>query len=325
MKIVIPGGSGHLGHLLARAFHAAGDEVVVLSRNGRDGETPWRTVRWDGKSLGPWTGELEGADAVINLAGRSVHCRYHERNRRAIVESRVLSTKVIGEAIARAADPPRVWLQASTATLYSHRFDGANDEYTGIVGGAEPSAPKKWRFSIDVVQAWEQTFNAAQTPRTRKVAMRTSVVMSPQRGGGFMTILNLVRRGLGGRQGDGRQFVSWIHAADFVRAVRFLIEHDLEGPVIVSAPNPLRNEEFMRTLREATGRRIALDAPNWLLEIGAFFLRIETELVLKSRNVKPARLLDAGFRFRYPVWSEAAPDLVARAKNKSLTPVLAIW
>jgi hypothetical protein len=163
MKIVIPGGSGHLGHILARAFRAAGDEVVVLSRGERNGE-PWRTVRWDGKTLGRWTEELEGADAVINLAGRSVHCRYHERNRRSIVESRVESTRVIGEAIAHCTHPPPVWLQASTATLYSHRYDGINDEHTGIVGGAEASAPKKWRFSIEVVELWERALNAAKTP-----------------------------------------------------------------------------------------------------------------------------------------------------------------
>lgn len=313
MKIVIPGGSGHLGHILAGAFHAAGDEVVVLSRKARNGDTPWRTVRWDGKTLGPWAEELEGADAVINLAGRSVHCRYHERNRREIVESRIDSTRIAGEAIARCENPPRVWLQASTATVYSHRFDGANDEHTGIMGGAEPSAPAKWRFSVGVVEAWEHAFYCVATPRTRKVAMRTSVVMSRRRGGGFATLLGLVRRGLGGTQGDGRQYVSWIHESDFVRAVRFVIEHEeMEGPVILSAPEPLPNAQFMRVLREARGRRIALDLPRWLLEIGAFFLRVETELVLKSRNVKPARLLDAGFRFDYPSWPAAARELVKR-------------
>src|SRR5260370_13753988 len=199
MKIIIPGGSGQVGTILARHFHAAGHEVVVLSR--KPVPAPWRVVTWDGQTLDAWTAELESADAVINLAGRSVNCRYHARNRRAILESRVRSTQLLGQAIARAKCPPRVWLQASTATIYAHRFDGANDEATGILGGMEPNAPDTWRFSIDVATKWEQAFNQAITPRTRKVAMRSAITMSPERGGNLCILLTLGRWGPAGRAG----------------------------------------------------------------------------------------------------------------------------
>jgi len=183
MKIVIPGGSGQVGGVLARAFHGDGHEVVVLSR--RSMPAPWRVVLWDANTLGQWTGELEGADVMVNLTGRSVNCRYGPENRRAMMESRVNSTRVIGEAIARAARPPRVWLQASTATIYAHRYDAANDEATGILGGSEPDAPETWRFSIDVATTWERVFDEAVVPRTRKVKMRSAIMMSPDRGGAF--------------------------------------------------------------------------------------------------------------------------------------------
>ena len=308
MKIVIPGGSGQVGTVLARSFDRDGHQVVVLSREPRD--KPWRMVGWDAESLGDWARELDGADVVVNLAGRSVNCRYGAANRAAIMQSRVNSTRVVGEAIARAQRPPRVWLQASTATLYAHRYDAANDETTGIIGGEEPGAPETWRFSTDVVKAWERTLGEATLPRTRKVALRSAMVMSPDRGGIFDTLLGLVRRGLGGRSGDGRQFVSWIHDADFVRALYWLIEHqELDGAVNVAAPGPLPNADFMRTLREAWGTRIGLPATEWMLGIGAFFMRTETELILKSRRVVPSRLLKSGFSFTFPTWAEASRDL----------------
>jgi uncharacterized protein (TIGR01777 family) len=311
MKIVIPGGTGQVGTLLARAFHGDGHDVVVLSR--KPGSAPWRLAAWDAETLGPWTAELEGADAVVNLAGRSVNCRYSARNRRAILDSRVNSTRIVGEAIARAARPPRVWLQMSTATIYAHRFDAANDEATGILGGAEPNAPDTWRFSIDVVTAWERVLDEAVVPSTRRVKLRTAIVMSPDRGGPFDVLLGLVRRWLGGRAGDGRQYMSWIHDADFVRAVAWLIEHEsLDGPVNLAAPEPLPNAEFMRALREAWGTRIGLPASRWMLEVGAWLLRSETELILKSRRVVPGRLLQGGFTFRFPSWPEAARDLCRR-------------
>ena len=315
MKIVIPGGSGQVGTILARHFHAAGHEVVVTSRAPKP--AAWKVVAWDAQSPGAWANELDGADAVINLVGRTVNCRYTPTNRREITESRVRSTQLVGEAVAKCERPPRVWLQASTATIYAHRYDAPNDEYTGFVGGTEPGAPDTWKFSIDVAMAWEKALDAAHTPRTRKVAMRSAVVLSPDRGGIFDVLLGLVRRRLGGRAGDGRQFVSWVHEADFVAAVEFLISHDeLSGAVNIAAPEPLPNAKFMRVLREAWGTRFGLPAANWMVELGAWLMRTESELVLKSRRVISARLRDAGFAFRFPSWPDAARDLCARWRQQ---------
>lgn len=316
MKIIIPGGSGQVGTILARALHPEGHDVVVLSR--RPARRPWRVVEWDGESLGRWADEINEADVVINLAGRSVNCRYTAANRREILQSRVLSTQAVGQAIAAARQPPRVWLQASTATIYAHRFDAPNDEHTGILGGHEPNAPSAWRFSIDVARAWERVFDEAVTPGVRKVAMRSAMTMSPDRGGVFDTLLGLTRRGLGGTVGDGRQFMSWIHYEDFVRATCWLVEReDIDGPVNLAAPNPLPQEEFMRILREAGGMRVGLPASKWMLEIAVLFMRTESELILKSRRVVPARLLEHGFEFQYPEWRRAARDLCGKARELS--------
>jgi uncharacterized protein len=310
MKIVIPGGSGQVGTLLRRSFAGEGHDVVVLSRRPGPGD-----VHWDGETVDPWAQALEGADAVINLAGRSVNCRYTDANRHAIMHSRVASTAAVGSAIAACTEPPRVWLQASTATIYAHRYDAGNDEHTGILGGGEPNVPDTWRFSIDVARAWERELDAAVTPRTRKVAMRSAMIMSPDPGGVFDVLLGLVRRGLGGQSGNGRQYVSWLHHEDFVHAVRWLIERDdLAGPVNLAAPGPLPNAAFMRALRDAWGIRVGLPATRWMLEAGAVVLRTETELILKSRRVVPARLLESGFEFAHPTWPEAARDLVAEWK-----------
>jgi uncharacterized protein (TIGR01777 family) len=315
MKVVIPGGSGHVGTILARAFHERGDEVIVFSRTPTN-TLPWRVVQWDGETLGDWAAEFNSAQVVINLAGQSVNCRYTAENRRNIIDSRVNSTRVVGQAIAQASNPPAVWLQASTATLYAHRYDAANDEATGVIGGDEPNAPDTWRFSIDVVKAWERAADESKTPQTRRVLMRTAIVMSPDRGGPFDTLLRLVRFGLGGQSGDGRQFISWLHDADLVRSVFWLIEKDeLSGPVNLAAPNPLPNADFMRLLRKAWGAPFGLPATKWMLELGAFALRSETELILKSRRVVPTRLLQSGFAFKFPNWREAAKDLCERART----------
>lgn len=315
MKVVLPGGTGQAGVLLAGALRDAGHDVVVLSRG--TGSAPWRVVPWDAQSIGPWASEIDGADVVINLAGRNVNCRYTPENRRQILASRVDSTRVVGEAIARARRPPTVWLQASTATIYAHRYDAANDEATGVLGGSEPDAPLKWRFSIDVATAWEKALKEASTSETRKVALRTTLLMSPDRGGIFDVLLKLVRFGLGGASGDGRQYVSWIHDHDFVRAIFWLIEHpEIDGPVNLAAPNPLPNADFMRELRQAWGMPVGLPATAWMLELGAVFLQTETELILKSRRVAPGRLLESGFVFQFPGWKDAALDLCRRWKQR---------
>jgi uncharacterized protein (TIGR01777 family) len=251
-----------------------------------------------------------------------VNCRYTASNLEAILRSRVESTRAVGLAISSAERPPRVWLQASTATIYAHRADAPNDEATGIIGGGEPGVPRYWDFSIRVAREWEQVLADADTPRTRRVAMRSAMVMSPDRGGIFDTLLTLVRRGLGGRAGDGRQYMSWVHDTDFVNAVSWLIGTDtIEGAVNIASPNPLPQAAFMRILRESAGVPVGLPATKWMLEIGAFSMRTDTELVLKSRRVVPGRLLAGGFRFRFPEWPAAAADLVgrSRADRSSLT------
>jgi uncharacterized protein (TIGR01777 family) len=313
LRIVIPGGSGHVGRVLARHFHAQGHDVTVLSRNTLAARNAsWRVVEWNGCELGPWAREIDGADVVINLAGRRVNCRYHERNRRAILESRVYSTRAVGQAVAQSARPPAVWLNASTATIYRHALDRPMDEAHGELGGHEQNAPSTWKFSIDVATAWEREFFSTTTPRTRKIALRSAMTMSPDRGGIFSALSALVRLGLGGRTGSGRQYVSWIHEADFVRAIEFLIvREDQEGCVNVCSPNPLPYSDFMAALRRAWRVPAGLPAAKWMLGLAAFFLRTETELVLKSRRVVPGRLLRAGFEFMFPQWPEAAEDLVA--------------
>lgn len=322
MKIIIPGGSGQVGTVLRRSLESEGYEVVILTRDP-DRDDPLQ-VFWDGQTIGGWTETFEGADAVINLAGRSVNCRYTPANRREIKASRIDSARVVGEAIASASDPPKVWLQMSTATIYEHTYGPPNDDVTGVIGGNEPGAPDTWNFSIDVATSWEKAANKGGTPRvsagadsrnTRMVLMRSAIVMSPDRGGPFDILLNLVRFGLGGTSGDGRQFVSWVHDEDFARAVLFLIrDESLEGPVNIAAPNPLPNREFMRDLRNAWGKPFGLPSPEFLLEIGAFFLRTETELVLKSRRVVSKKLTDAGFEFLFTEWKDAAEDLCRRSK-----------
>lgn len=318
MKIVVPGGTGQVGTVLARAFGGQGHEVVVLGRGtARDGG-PTRHVRWDARTLGAWADELEGADALVNLAGRSVNCRYNATNRREIMDSRVESTRVLGEAMREVERPPPVWLQASTATIYAHRFDAANDEAGGRLGGNElPNLPDTWRFSYDVAHTWEQVAREAAGDRTRLVLLRSAVVMNPDPGSAFDVLLGLVHRGLGGTAGNGRQWVSWIHHEDFTRALAWLLEHDtVAGPVNIAAPDPLPNAAFMRALRRAWGARVGLPATAWMLEVGAVLVRTETELILKSRRVVPGRLLDEGFEFAHARWSDAARELCTEWRSQ---------
>ncbi|TXS46396.1 TIGR01777 family protein [Streptomyces sp. uw30] len=317
MKIVIPGGTGQVGTILNRALSAAGHEVVVLTRR----PTREREVEWDGKNLGPWAEEIDGSDVVINLAGRSVSCRYTPANLQAMMDSRVHSTEIVGEAIANAERPPGVWLQMSTATIYAHRFDAPNDEATGVIGGSEPDVPDYWSYSVDIARAWERAQEVADTPHTRKVALRSAMVMSPDRGGVFDVLLRLARLGLGGPVAGGGQYVSWIHERDFVRAVEFLVERDdLVGPVNLAAPEPLPQRAFMRALRSAWGVPVGLPATKWMAELGAFALRSDTELLLKSRRVVPGRLLAEGFDFACARWPEAADDLVRRRRGDRERP-----
>jgi uncharacterized protein (TIGR01777 family) len=322
LRIVLPGGSGQVGQMLARHFQERGHRVTVLTRGPYT--APWQTVHWDGEHAGDWTETLEGADVCINLAGRSVNCRYNEANRRAIYESRIGSTRLLNRVISGLANPPRLWLNASAATLYKRALDpnGADlplDE-SAPAGGDEPTA-ERWgggrEFSRRVVRDWEAAFFETETPRTRKAALRSGVVFSPAPGSVFAVLSNLVRLGLGGTQGNGRQFVAWIHESDYARAVDFLIEREeMDGPVNITAPNPLPNREFMQALRDAWDRPNGLPAPSLFLHLGAFVMRTEAELVLESCRAVPSRLLKAGFHFEFPDWPEAAEDLVRQWRQR---------
>lgn len=315
MKIVIPGGSGQVGTVLARHFHAEGHEVIVFSRSRKN--LPWKVVQWDGQTLGAWVKELEGADALINLTGRVVHCRYNYKNRCEIWSSRTRSVRILGKALSSLTIPPRVWLQAGTATIYEHRFDAPHDEYTAVIGGTETNSPEKWKFSIDVARAWEGEFALIDAPRTRKVILRSAMTMSDEKDSIFDYLLWLVRMGIGGTAGSGNQYISWIHYEDFINAIKFLIANDqIAGAVNLASPHPLPNKDFMSLLRQAWGQKLALPVYEWMLEIGAVFLRTESELVLKSRRVVPGRLLDAGFQFQFPSWETASQDLCARWRKQ---------
>lgn len=329
LRIVLPGGSGQVGRMLARFFQERGHHVVVLTRSPYS--APWPTVHWDGAQLGPWVEVLDGADVCIHLSGSSINCRYTAKNRRELQDSRVGPTLLLHEAFELLANPPWLWMNASAANIYRHALDRDMDEATGEIGGNEwvgswfgrqREAPEKWNWAVRLVRGWERAFFSRPTPRTRRIALRTSLVFSPARGSVFAVLSALARVGLGGAAGNGRQYVSWMHETDYARALEFLIHHEeIDGPVNLAAPNPLPNREFMAALREAWGMPNGLPAPVPLLELGMFLLRGESELVLKSRRVVPGKLLESGFQFRFPTWPEAAEDLVRQWRERAgLTP-----
>lgn len=306
MKIIIFGGSGYLGRMLHHHFDQQGHEVLII---GRKPAKPGGKT-WDGKNLGRWIHDLEGADVVVNLAGRNVNCRYHGKNKREIFESRINATRTLGQAIHCATRPPKVWLQMSTATIYAHTFNRSNDEARGTIGGNEFGAPKAWRFSTDVAKAWEEEADHWSRPGTRLVKLRTAMILSPHAGGVLHMLARLAKLGFGGHSGDGSQYVSWMHYKDFLASIDWVLsQNDLFGPVNLAAPQPLPNKSFMGFLRRALGMKWGVSSPHWMLAIGAFFLRTETELLLKSRRVVPGRLLNSGFNFAFPAWESAAADL----------------
>jgi uncharacterized protein (TIGR01777 family) len=306
-RIILAGGGGYLGRLLKDHFHRRGWEVVILTRSKACAEDS--LVHWDGETLGPWADELNGAHTLINLAGRSVNCRYHARNRREMMDSRINTTRVLGEAVARCGTPPKVWLNSSTATIYKHTFGPAWNE-DGEIGWTTEA---KDQFSVEIATEWERAFDECLAPKTRKIKLRTAMVMSraPDANNAFIALRRLAKLGLGGRMGGGRQFVSWIHGLDFIRAIEFLIEHQtIDGIVNIATPGPLPNAEMMRLFRARCGLPVGLPAAKWILELGAFFLRTETELIIKSRRVVPGRLLEAGFQFEFEDFESAIEDLM---------------
>lgn len=307
-RIVIAGGSGFLGKILAEHFRAAGWEAITLTRNPQFAGD----IHWDGRTRGNWTQFLNGAEAVVNLAGKTVNCRYTPKNRIELIASRIEPTRVLGEAIAACPQPPRVWLNSSTATIYKHTFGPAWDESGQI--GSDPAA--KDEFSLQIATEWERVFFEAQTPGVRKAALRSSMVLGRFGNSVFPMLRRLTRFGLGGRMGTGKQFVSWIHERDFCRAIEWIIARDeLSGPINVAAPNPLTNAEMMRILRRVVGMPIGLPATEWMLEIGAILMRTETELIIKSRRVIPRRLLDTGFKFEFEQIEPAFADLNAAMRQ----------
>ena len=307
-KIVLAGGSGFLGRMLGKWLSDQGYEVIVLSRH-LSAACRGRVVYWDGETIDEWVDELEGATALINLAGRSVDCRYNARNRRMMLDSRVLSTRVLGQAITRCAEPPLVWLNSSTATIYKHTFGAAHGEDGEI--SATPEA--KDEFSVHVAREWEAEFARVACPHTRKVTLRTAMVLDTEPGTVYEVLRRLAAFGLGGKMGDGKQYISWIHADDFCRAIQWLIERpSAAGDYNIAAPTPRTNAETMKLFRQAVRMPIGLPAARWMLEVGACLLRTETELIIKSRRVVPTRLESEGFVFEFATFESAIKDLEAR-------------
>jgi uncharacterized protein (TIGR01777 family) len=312
-KIILAGGSGFLGQLLAEYLQPRGWEPIALTRAPAP-NAKFQELEWDARTMGDWIKALDGAEAVINLAGRSVNCRYNAENRRAIMDSRVDSTRVLGEAIATCSRPPRVWFNSSTATIYRHTLGPAHDETSTDFATTKEA---KDEFSVEVARAWEKAFNNAPASQMRKAALRTTLVFGTPEGGVFRILRRLARLGLGGCMGSGRQFVSWIHDEDFCRAVEWVLEHpELNGPINIAAPHPVTNSEMMATFRRVCGGLpFGLPAAEWMLEVGAFVMRTGTELLLKSRRVVPGKLLASGFQFRFPKMEDALRDLEQRVKG----------
>lgn len=313
-RVVLAGGNGFIGSFLQWRLRIQGYDVVVLTRSPDINSDSSRQVQWDGHTLGDWTRELEGAHAVINLSGRSVNCRYNERNRRDILESRVDTTRLLGQAVAGSKDPPRVWLNASTATIYKHTFDKPMTETNGLI---EASPEAKDAFSIEVARAWEQALNEVATPATRKVALRTAMVFAANSGGVYRTLRSLARWGLGGPIAGGRQYISWIHEEDFSRALEWLFDNDdLSGPVNVASPNPIPQRDMARIILRERGMPFGMHATRSMLEIAALIHRTEAELILKSRRVVPAKLLESGFQFHFPKMEDAVHEIEVRLHGK---------
>ena len=291
-KIVIAGGTGFVGQYLSKRFQKMGYQVILIGRQKEN-------ISWtDTDGI---LAALENAEMLINLAGKSVNCRYNASNKAQIFSSRTETTSILGKAIENCSQPPALWLNASTATIYRHAEDRPMTESNGEIGRV---------FSVEVAKKWEQTFFDFHLPYTRQVALRMAIVLGVD-GGVIQPFKNLVRFGLGGIQGRGDQYFSWIHIEDLFQIILFIQKHhEIDGTINCAAPNPITNKTFMETFRSVMHRKIGLPAPKWLLEIGALLIGTETELLLKSRWVIPERLTELGFTFQFPTIEKALDDIL---------------
>jgi len=301
-KIILAGGNGYLGSVLAGYYRHIADEVIILSRKPKAVKDNVKTVLWDGITKGDWAKEMEGADMLINLCGKNVNCRYTAKNRKEIIRSRVNPTTLLNEVVGELSNPPALWINITSATIYRHAEDFAQDEATGQIG---------YGFSIDVCRQWEEAFfNECKVP-VRKVALRMGIVLG-RSDSVFPRLLNLVKIGLGGRQGNGQQYVSWVHEQDAARCTEWILDHpEMDGVINCTAPEAIKNTDLMRCLRKSYGIPVGLPAPAWLLNVGAQIIGTETELILKSRWGAPKRLLDSGYQFLFTKADYAIDDILS--------------
>ncbi|RPE12860.1 TIGR01777 family protein [Chitinophaga lutea] len=305
-KIVIAGGTGFIGDGLIEYF-SPGNTLIILSRQPKPARENVIYIQWDGRTAGPWMQALEGADMLVNLAGKSVNCRYTEAHKAAIFASRTESTAILGEAVKSLQNPPALWINSASATIYRHAEDRPMDEFTGEYHDD---------FSVQVCKRWEKTFNEITLPHTRKAVLRIAITLGKQ-GGVMFPYLNLVKFGLGGHQGSGRQMYSWVHITDVARMMEWLYEHpECSGTYNCAAPGPVTNREFMATVRKAAGQPFGFPAAAWMLKIGAALIGTEAELLLKSRWVLPTRITEAGFRFRYPALKGAMEQIIGELPRR---------
>ena len=307
-RIVITGGSGFIGRSLIDLWQHD-NNIIVISRQEMPSADRVRYLHWDGVHKGPWCEALEQADILINLAGKSVNCRYTGKNKQEIFDSRTVTTRLLGEVIAGLKQPPKLWVNAASATIYRHAEDRPMDEFTGEMMND---------FSVQVCKKWEQTFNDITLPHTRKAILRMGIVLGWEKGGVMYPYMNLLKFGLGGYQGNGKQRYTWVHIADVAGMITWLYENEhLSGVFNCTSPNPVLNKDFMRTLRQATGHLFGLPAPAFMLEIGAAIIGTESELLLKSRWVLPTRALKEGYTFRYPGLSKAIDHILAHVPRSA--------
>ncbi|TDE12788.1 TIGR01777 family oxidoreductase [Dyadobacter psychrotolerans] len=301
-KIVLAGGNGYLGRVLAEYYRYLADDIIILSRRKMPVDGNIKTIVWDGSSESDWVQHISDADMLINLCGKNVNCRYTKIARAEIINSRTVPTELLGKVIQRMTNPPKLWINITSATIYRHAEDRFQDEMNGDLG---------YGFSVDVCKLWEKAFFDVETKNTRKVALRMGIVFG-RADGAFPRLLNLVRFGLGGMQGDGKQYVSWIHEQDAAKCTEWLMNNkELAGVINCTAPQPLKNADLMNCIRNAYGVKIGLSSPAWLLETGAMVIGTETELILKSRWVMPGRLMENGYKFLFPKAEHAIKDILS--------------